>query len=87
MSVVNNKLMGLDPEKVTYVSPLIVEHPGRICHTPRVQRVLVHFRWSIIHVLVSGQVNVNGGAVSLGHPIGASGARIVVSLLHVLVHL
>jgi len=29
-----------------------------------------------------GKVNVNGGAVSLGHPIGASGARILVSLLY-----
>jgi acetyl-CoA C-acetyltransferase len=29
-----------------------------------------------------GQVNVRGGAVALGHPIGASGARIVVTLLH-----
>jgi acetyl-CoA C-acetyltransferase len=27
-------------------------------------------------------VNVNGGAISLGHPIGSSGARIVVTLLH-----
>ena len=27
-------------------------------------------------------VNVNGGAIALGHPIGASGARIIVSLLH-----
>lgn len=27
-------------------------------------------------------VNVNGGAIALGHPIGASGARIVVSLIH-----
>ena len=30
------------------------------------------------------KVNVNGGAVSMGHPLGASGARIVVTLLHVL---
>lgn len=30
------------------------------------------------------KVNVNGGAVSLGHPLGASGARIVVTLLNVL---
>jgi len=30
------------------------------------------------------KVNVNGGAVALGHPLGASGARIVVTLLHVL---
>ncbi|MFV0606673.1 MAG: acetyl-CoA C-acyltransferase [Niabella sp.] len=29
-------------------------------------------------------VNVNGGAVSLGHPLGASGARIIVTLLHLL---
>jgi acetyl-CoA C-acetyltransferase len=30
------------------------------------------------------QVNVNGGAVSLGHPLGASGARILVTLVNVL---
>jgi acetyl-CoA C-acetyltransferase len=30
------------------------------------------------------KVNVNGGAVSMGHPLGCSGARIVVTLLHVL---
>ena len=29
-------------------------------------------------------VNVNGGAVSLGHPLGCSGARILVTLIHVL---
>jgi acetyl-CoA C-acetyltransferase len=28
------------------------------------------------------KVNVNGGAVAIGHPIGASGARILVTLLH-----
>lgn len=30
------------------------------------------------------RVNVHGGAVSLGHPVGASGARIVVTLIHAL---
>jgi acetyl-CoA C-acetyltransferase len=30
----------------------------------------------------TSKVNVNGGAIALGHPIGASGARILVSLLH-----
>ncbi|RZL39382.1 MAG: acetyl-CoA C-acyltransferase [Pedobacter sp.] len=34
--------------------------------------------------LEENKVNVNGGAVSLGHPLGASGARIVVTLLSVL---
>ena len=28
------------------------------------------------------RLNVNGGAIALGHPIGATGARIVVTLLH-----
>ena len=34
--------------------------------------------------LDASKVNVNGGAVSLGHPLGASGARIIVTLLNVL---
>src|SRR5690606_40781675 len=28
------------------------------------------------------KVNVNGGAVALGHPIGASGARVILTLIH-----
>jgi acetyl-CoA C-acetyltransferase len=31
-----------------------------------------------------GRVNVNGGAIALGHPIGASGARVLTTLLHAL---
>jgi acetyl-CoA C-acetyltransferase len=31
-----------------------------------------------------GKVNVNGGSIALGHPIGASGARILVTLIHAL---
>lgn len=34
--------------------------------------------------LTDDKVNVNGGAVSLGHPLGCSGARIIVTLLNVL---
>lgn len=30
----------------------------------------------------AGKVNVNGGAIALGHPIGASGCRVLVTLLH-----
>lgn len=39
---------------------------------------------SVIHTLGldTEKVNVNGGAIALGHPIGASGARILVTLLH-----
>ena len=32
--------------------------------------------------LDAGKVNVNGGAIAIGHPIGASGARILTTLLH-----
>jgi acetyl-CoA C-acetyltransferase len=32
--------------------------------------------------LDNAKVNVNGGAIALGHPIGASGTRILVTLLH-----
>lgn len=34
--------------------------------------------------LTSDKVNINGGAVSLGHPLGCSGARIIVTLINVL---
>jgi acetyl-CoA C-acetyltransferase len=34
--------------------------------------------------LDEAKVNVNGGAIALGHPIGASGARVLVTLLHAL---
>lgn len=36
------------------------------------------------HSLNPDKVNVNGGALALGHPIGASGARVVVTLIHAL---
>jgi acetyl-CoA C-acetyltransferase len=36
------------------------------------------------HAIPLDRVNVNGGAVSLGHPIGCSGARVLVTLLHAL---
>ena len=32
----------------------------------------------------AGKLNVNGGALALGHPIGASGARLIVTLLNAL---
>ena len=38
------------------------------------------------HKLNADQVNVFGGALALGHPIGASGARVVVTLLNALTH-
>jgi acetyl-CoA C-acetyltransferase len=34
--------------------------------------------------IAADKVNVNGGAVALGHPIGATGARIITTLLYAL---
>jgi len=34
--------------------------------------------------LTDKNVNVNGGAVSLGHPLGCSGVRIIITLLNIL---
>ena len=36
------------------------------------------------HGIPMEKVNVNGGAVALGHPIGCSGARVLVTLLYAL---
>ena len=36
--------------------------------------------------LKADKVNVNGGAVSLGHPLGCSGARILTTLSHILIN-
>ena len=33
----------------------------------------------------TSRINVNGGAIAIGHPIGASGCRILVTLLHEMV--
>lgn len=38
--------------------------------------VMREMEWS------SERVNVNGGAIALGHPIGASGCRVLVTLVH-----
>jgi acetyl-CoA acetyltransferase family protein len=37
---------------------------------------------SVLGPLDEGRLNVNGGAIALGHPVGASGARLVLTLLH-----
>ncbi len=42
----------------------------------------VVLNWARAHDADLDRVNVNGGAISLGHPLGASGCRMLVSLLH-----
>ncbi len=46
-----------------------------------VMRELQH-KYGVSEEWLTSRVNVNGGAIALGHPIGASGARIVTTLAH-----
>jgi acetyl-CoA C-acetyltransferase len=38
--------------------------------------------WASVHEPDMDRVNVNGGAIALGHPVGATGARLITSALH-----
>ena len=44
----------------------------------------VTLAWQDAFDLDAAQVNINGGAISLGHPLGATGARLIVTMLHLL---
>ena len=45
-------------------------------------RLLVERRDAVLHDLDRERTNVNGGAIALGHPLGASGARLALTLLY-----
>jgi acetyl-CoA C-acetyltransferase len=38
--------------------------------------------WAAVHRVPDEKVNVNGGAIALGHPVGATGARLLTTALH-----
>jgi acetyl-CoA C-acetyltransferase len=38
--------------------------------------------WSSVHKPDMERVNVNGGAIALGHPVGATGSRLITTALH-----
>ncbi len=48
------------------------------------EKVLFCCLFSSIFIFISFQINVNGGSIALGHPFGASGARVLVTLIHTL---
>ena len=64
----------------------IVEELGiikEIKNTKTGKEFIIHAENVIKDLKISKEtVNVNGGAIALGHPIGASGARILVTLIH-----
>ena len=38
--------------------------------------------WAKVHEIDWDKVNVNGGAIALGHPVGATGSRLITTILH-----
>jgi acetyl-CoA C-acetyltransferase len=38
--------------------------------------------WAKVHEADMDKVNVNGGAIALGHPVGSTGSRLVTTALH-----
>ena len=42
----------------------------------------VALSWARVHNPDMDKVNVNGGAIALGHPVGATGARLITTALH-----
>ncbi|MFH0787606.1 MAG: acetyl-CoA C-acetyltransferase [Pseudomonadota bacterium] len=82
---------GLDP-KYVLVAPLlsipkVLKKAGLSIHDIDLQEVNEAFSSSTIAVIKElgldpEKVNIHGGSVALGHPIGASGARVLVTLLY-----
>jgi acetyl-CoA C-acetyltransferase len=69
--------------------PIALERAG--CNIADVDAFELNEAFSVVALvnnkllgLDASKVNINGGAVALGHPLGASGARILVTLIHVL---
>ena len=42
----------------------------------------VTLSWARVHQPDMDKVNVNGGAIALGHPVGATGSRLITTALH-----
>ena len=92
--IVSYATAGVDP-KVMGIGPVpasrrCLERAGWTVNTPDLLEINEAFASQSIAVhrdmgWDTGRVNVNGGAIALGHPIGASGARILVTLVHELI--
>lgn len=81
---VDPMLMGLGP---VFASRKALQIAG--WHNNDLQLIEINEAFAAVSVTIQrkmdwdpGIINVNGGAIALGHPLGASGCRVVVSLLH-----
>ncbi|SMB95396.1 thiolase family protein [Deinococcus hopiensis] len=83
---VDPKVMGIGPAKAV---PLALERAGMVVGDVDLFELNEAFAAQSLAVVRDlgvdpAQVNVTGGAIALGHPIGASGARVLVTLIHAL---
>jgi len=84
---VDPKIMGMGPVPA---SKLCLSKAGWTKDTPDLMEINEAFAAQAIGVNKemgwnTAKINVNGGAIALGHPIGASGCRILVTLIHEMV--
>jgi acetyl-CoA C-acetyltransferase len=81
---VDPKIMGMGPVPA---SKLVLSKAGWTKDSPDLMEINEAFAAQAIAVNKemgwdTKKINVNGGAIAIGHPIGASGARILVTLIH-----
>ncbi|MBS1215493.1 MAG: acetyl-CoA acetyltransferase [Proteobacteria bacterium] len=81
---VDPKIMGMGPVPA---SKLVLSKAGWTKDSPDLMEINEAFAAQAIAVNKemgwdTSKINVNGGAIAIGHPIGASGCRILVTLLH-----
>jgi acetyl-CoA C-acetyltransferase len=81
---VDPKIMGMGPVPA---SKLVLSKAGWTKDSPDLMEINEAFAAQAIAVNKemgwdTARINVNGGAIAIGHPIGASGCRILVTLLH-----
>lgn len=81
---VDPRVMGIGPVPATR---RLLERTGRSIDDYGLVELNEAFASQTIHAtrelgIDDGRLNVNGGAIALGHPLGASGARLPVTLLH-----
>jgi acetyl-CoA C-acetyltransferase len=81
---VNPKIMGMGPVPA---SQRCLARAGWTAQTPDLMEINEAFAAQAIAVNKemgwdTSRINVNGGAIAIGHPIGASGCRILVTLIH-----
>ena len=81
---VDPSIMGIGPVPATKKALEKQVYPFMIWILLKQMKHLLHKPLAVGHDLEipNEKLNVNGGAIALGHPIGASGARIIVTLLH-----